>query len=351
MLAASPIDFSLKQEYIRSYADSSISRNELINILRAANDNQTIDQQEFIDLKNIIAQSNMPESVKYFANCIVNGSAANQFIAGQPLGNLFAGASSAHMNSLINKWLLGKDYPGISQWKNNTRYEYTSGALFINEPTISDVDQGSLADCYLINALGAVAYSNPMAIKQMFLYNGDDTWTLRFFDHRNGSRHYVTVDRYLPVNISSGKARFASFDNTFNNPRNELWVALAEKGYTQCVTQVPGLRPQVLNDYSNINYGANKAVSYQLIGISPNGVKMNSQQSILTSLSQKNPLLITINNHAYTIYAYNTQTQKFIFNNPWGHSHLELSWSQIMISGLSNKTAWQINARMYRSYT
>ncbi len=92
-------------------------------------------------------------------------------------------------------------------------------------PAYTDVQQGAEGDCYLIAALGAIAKSSRSAIQNMFLDNGDGTWTVGFW---YGIARYVTVDHLAHealelAGLRGGVAGF-SFD-----PNNVLWVALAEK--------------------------------------------------------------------------------------------------------------------------
>lgn len=350
MMAADPIDVGLDRLYKYYYRDNNISRNEMVSILKNAQDGRKIDSVEFRDLKSIVAESNMPDYVKYFANAVVNGSPANAYFNGRPLGDLFAGSSHVHMNNLINKWFLGKDHPTINNWKTTTTYQYVLGGLFVDGPSLEDVDQGSAGDCYLINALGAVAHSDPTAIDNMFVYNGDQTWTVRFYNNRDNQPHYVTVDRYLPVRKTTGTARFASFGGNYRNNSNELWVSLAEKAYVQ-VSQIPGFRlsnKQVINDYGNIGGGYNSWAIHHLIGVRPQSMKLNNEFNTINKLNMNIPLTIGIKRHAYTISSYNVHTRKFHIHNPWGHSHLELTWSEMKIRGLLNKTVYQVNARLSR---
>jgi hypothetical protein len=350
MMTADPIDLGLSRLYKYYYRDNELSRNEMVAILNNARDRQRIDAIEFNDLKNIISESNMPDYVRYFANVVVNGSPANNFFNGRPLGNLFAGASQRHMSNLINKWFMGKDHPTINAWKNNTSYQYVVGGLFVDGPSLKDIDQGGLGDCYLINALGAVAHSDPSAIDNMFIYNGDNTWTVRFINHRDNQSHYVTVDRYLPVNKFTGQARFASFGGNYRNPNNELWVSLAEKAYVQ-VSQIPGFRlnsKQVVNDYRNISGGFNSWAVHHIIGVRPQGMRVNNELSVIRNINQDKPMVIAIGNHAYTISSYNPQTRKFHIHNPWGHTHLELTWYEMRVRGITNKVAYVVNAKLSR---
>jgi hypothetical protein len=52
-----------------------------------------------------------------------------------------------------------------------------------------------VGDCYFIAALGALADSSAAAIENMFIDNGDGTWTVRF---------YVTVHGVLIIVATTG---------------------------------------------------------------------------------------------------------------------------------------------------
>ena len=74
-----------------------------------------------------------------------------------------------------------------------------------------------LGDCYFISSLGTIAKSNPAAIENMFINNGDETYTVRFytgtygsttnsdgsindgFTNGVGTADYVTVNTMLPT--------------------------------------------------------------------------------------------------------------------------------------------------------
>ena len=347
MMSAVPNDMGLKGLYSQYYRDDRISRNEMISLFNSTKDFNTIDSIEINDLKSIISQSNMPEYVKYFANNIINGSVANNFISGYRLGNLFAGSSSNHMEQLLNKWFLGKDRPTVNGLQNATNYQYVTGAVFVNGASINDIDQGDLGDCYLLSSLGAIARSNPIAIQNMFLYNGDNTWTIRFTRHTDNTNHYVTVDRYLPVNLHNGSAKFASFGGHYNNTRNELWVSLLEKAYVQ-VCQIPGFRRSISstrNDYANISGGYSNMAIHHTLGIGSPITSLNNETNLINNVRQNLPMVVAINGHSYTITSYNSQTRKFLFHNPWGHSHLELTWQEMSIKGIARRTAYVVNAR------
>ena len=60
------------------------------------------------------------------------------------------------------------------------------GSLFPQTPSHNDEYQGELGDCYFISSLGMIADNNPQAIENMFINNGDGTYTVRFTAARTG---------------------------------------------------------------------------------------------------------------------------------------------------------------------
>ena len=212
-------------------AAGPINRTDMIQILdTVAGEGSTVSATDISDLKTILKDAsllNIPGYVQVLAGDIVNGSLANANYQGQSLGNLAAGSSSVVLTELVDKWFLGTDHPDSGGYGT---YEVVSGSLFANNtPSYNDVVQGGVGDCYLLSALGAIADSSPAAIRNMFIANGDGTWTVRFY--WNGSPDYVTVDDQLPVYY--GDLFYAGHGEAYNNPANVLWVPLAEKAYAQ----------------------------------------------------------------------------------------------------------------------
>ena len=136
------------------------------------------------------------------------------------------------LGDLIGKWFLGTDVPLADAGTSGSDYNYTlaAGSLFVGSPSHNDEFQGYVGDCYLISSLGSVADASPAAIQNMFIDNGDGTWTVRFY--ANGTADYVTVNAMLPVD-STGYLVYADCGCLANSSSNVLWIPLAEKAYVQ----------------------------------------------------------------------------------------------------------------------
>jgi hypothetical protein len=207
--------------------------------------------------------------------------------------------------------------------------------------------QGHAEDCYFLAALGELDFRSPQTIKNMFISNGDGTYTVRFLE--NGSAHYVTVDSYLPVD-GSGNLYYAGVGDAANSSSNVLWVELAEKAYAQ-LAESGWSRPTRANSYAAINLGWEGDVINQITGRSetPNGV-INTTASLTAIVNAFNAGDLVgldtntttasniVPNHVYVMLGYTASTHTFLLYNPWGFTQT-LTWSQIV----ANFDSWSVN--------
>lgn len=327
----------------QNLASDGLSRNDAIAILRNAKDGNVISADELTDLRTIVANAsglNMQNPVRVLTNKVVNGNVANQKYQGQNLGNLFAGSSDTQMENLINKWFLGSDRPTTSY-----TYQAVSGSLFQNGISADDIKQGQVGDCYYLATLSSIALEKPSYIQDMFIDNGDNTFTVRFFN--SGVADYLTVDRFLPT--SGGNLVYASQGRSATNTGNELWVALAEKAYAQLAESGWSRGSGASNSYSAIEGGWMDDVMEQVTGLGTSGssiASMTKQQ--LIDLANSNKLLAAgfvdgggfgiVDAHAYTITGYDSAKDKFCLRNPWGFNN---NVSSADISGANVYLTWE----------
>ena len=142
---------------------------------------------------------------------------------GKPSPSGVFSATSSFLD-LIGKWVLGTDLPNsqvnVDGTKFSVSYSASSKPLFgANGPSMSDVNQGYLGDCYLLSSLAEVASQNSGLISSMFTSNGNNTYGVKFYV--NGVAEYVTVNNAL-----------ADGGTVFNSGA-DIWASLAEKAYTQ----------------------------------------------------------------------------------------------------------------------
>jgi hypothetical protein len=329
-------------------ADGSLNRADMIQILgTAAGENGgVLSAADFSDLKTILSDAatlDMPQYVQVLAGDVVNGNPANAHYQGQTLGNLAVGSTSTQLLDLTDKWFLGTDLPATGGYSYDST---TAGTLFSAAgPSTNDEHQGELGDCYFISALGSIADSSQAAIKNMFIDNGDGTFTVRFYN--NGTPDYVTVNRQLPV-TSSGALIFDGMGESDTNAANVLWIPLAEKAYAQW-NETGHEGRNGTNTYSGIAGGWMSDVDAQALGYPAANYSLTasgSQQALITAVSGGEAVTIgtdsTSNSgdalsyglygdHAYAIIGYSSSTGAFTLYNPWGFDQppAPLTWAQL----------------------
>lgn len=349
-------DVTLRTYGRAAYRDGDIDRPEMIDLLRRAGDGG-VGTLEFSDLFRLTSATElvMPEAVRNLGKKVVSGNPANQWWTGGttervPLGNLTAGSTESHMDRLIDKWFLGKDRPEAATHADpnvHYAYRYAEGTLFRNGAGKEDVDQGAIGDCYFMAALGAAAETNDAVLTDMFIDNQDGTFTVRFFK-ADGTKDFVTVDRYLPTN-ANGYFVFAnnSSGKVSSDPTNELWAALAEKAYAQ-INESGWIGQDGTNSYNGtgadgsdgINGGGFAAME-QVMGADVATHALSSKAALISAIQANQAIAAAtfgettagvVGHHMYTVTGYNATTDKFVLYNPWGGANatIELSWADLV---------------------
>lgn len=343
---ANIVDTALQSLGSSLYADNAINRADMLALFTSAGDNGGVDATELSDLQKIVNNSTLFAGLHYverLSEYIVLGSTANAQFAGQALGNLVAGSTTAHLSNLVSKWFLGLDRPTASG-----TYRQFAGSLFVNGAAYTDINQGQIGDCYLLASLAEVALRSPSTITNMFIVNGDGTYTVRFFN--NGAAEYVTVDAYLPTN-GSGNAMFAGMGKNYANSANELWTMLAEKAYVQA-NQFGWIRPGLPGNGQNAFTGIEGGYIYAALGhITGQGTMpfaatsngnfttfvnaWNAGKSIgFASMVSPQSGSGVVGSHAYAVIGYNSTNQTITLYNPWGPNYatVTMTWSQIQLN-------------------
>jgi hypothetical protein len=359
LCAASPnlgLGDSALAAYVTSLAaDGSVNRADMLKIFAKVQGEKdgVIDATDLSDLRKIVQNASklkMPDYVYVLANDVVNSNIANANYQGGSLGNLDVGSSNTMLGKLVGKWFYGTDLPS---W--GMPYATVSGSLYGNfkmlfgvSPSHLDEKQGEIGDCYLIAALGSIADSSPLAIKNMFIDNGDNTWTVRFYS--NGVPDYVTVNRSLPA--WDGSLFCAGYGSSCSNTANVLWMPLLERAYAQWNETGKTAQGTYTNSYEGIEGGWTGDVYLQALGYSTiyemTTAQKNAKATLINALASHQAVTISTNkttnfnstglheNHAYNVLSYNSSTGKFTLYNPWGSSQpKQLTWSQ-----LANNADW-----------
>ena len=342
-------------------ADGSLSRSDMIQILQSVDAKGVLSAADFSDLKTMLSEATalgIPGYVQALAGDIINGSPANATYLGQAMGNLAVGSSAIQLTDLIDKWFYGTDLPTLCD--SSLVYKATAGSLFPHTPSNLDEFQGELGDCYFISALGTLADSNPAAVENMFINNGDGTYTVRFYtgtygtiyNYSNGSisagfsnnqitADYVTVNTMLPVG-TSGLLAYADYGASYTNAANALWIPLAEKAYAQW-NQTGKEGRDGTNSYCSTQGGWMATVDAQVLGYNATDYIMTttSEQVAVSALAAGDAVTIGTTSfsgtlyglyadHAYAITGYNAGSDTFTLYNPWGFDQPgQLTWGEL----------------------
>jgi hypothetical protein len=216
-------------------------------------------------------------------------------------------------------------------------YSPASGTLFgPNRPSYLDVQQGFVADCWLIASLAEVAARAPLDITGMFTYDGTtvdngsavDIYTVRLYDG-NGVAQYFTVDTELPASGTYYDRPVGGPGAVNGSPSPVLWVALAEKAYVEANAYSLVTTNNVgLNSYAAINYGwpewalraitGNSTTAHYAINPSDVASAWNAGELVvLCTDSQVDSHIVS--SHCYALVNYDASSGlPFELMNPWG---------------------------------
>lgn len=341
------------------FIDQQLSRLDMIAILRSAGIDDVVDASELADFRYLVSADSpyaIPSYVRELAKDVVNNHPANLKFKGQLAGNLVAGSPAILLNQLVDKWFYGADEPilmgaGLS-------YQTALGSLFTAAPSRDDALQGVLGDCYFIASLASIADKNPDAVRNLFIDNGDDTYTVRFyggalgafytssgsissgFASGSGTADYVTVNLRLPA-YSDGALSYSGYGLSVFSPTTPLWIALAEKAYAQW-NETGNSGRDGTNRYAAIEGGWMSNVNAQVLGYNSTSyvVGASTKQAMISAIGADRSITIgtlptassggLVGSHAYIVTGYDLATDKFKLHNPWGVAHpIPLTWAQL----------------------
>jgi hypothetical protein len=361
MVPDSGLSSLAQSDYAR---DGQLTRADVIGLFNEVETSGALTSAENVSLRELVDSYAvaMPDDVRNLASKVVNGNLANNTFQGQPLGDVGPGSSATQVSDLVQKWFYGADLPQTDVDPTTGEpfpYSQAGGTLFgpSGVPSYDDVAQGDAADCYYLASLGQVALQAPAEIQSMFTNNGDGTYTVRFFN--NGVPDYVTVNSQLPT-ASDGEFAYAGYDQYGQtayvaSSNNVLWVALAEKAYSQIAEEGWSRADHgaYANSYDSIGYGwptkamsqITSATSYSSIILAGPGATPNAEQVVLNDLAQNHLIsILTLSsfpddnttfygNHAYVLEGYDPNTGLFTFVNPYDNVAsariVQVTWDQL----------------------
>ncbi len=202
----------------------------------------------------------------------------------------------------------------------------------------NDVTQGSLANCYFIAAMQAVARANPEAIRKLIKDNGNGTYDVSLYIAGGGwswkaTPKVFTVDDYFPGKSASSPAYAKQGDTGDKGP--ELWAMLLEKAYAKSK-----------GSYKDIAWGNTGAAMELLTGkgaqtITPSSLSDEKlAETIEKALSEKRAVACAtkdlekeseevrklapssvVGKHAYSAMSVDKDKKTITLQNPWGASY------------------------------
>ena len=283
------------------------------------------------------------------------------------LGNMEAGMSEEKGDYLIGKWFLGTDTPmpvvggdtangsassgvyGYTMatgdfWEANT----PSGEAQSEDDLIDedDVNQGQAGTCYLLAAMGAIAHDDTSKyLTDAVTDNGNGTYGIRWFV--DGETYYTTVDKQVITNNN----RMVLTGNADKSLDGELWAALYERAYAQLNAQVKvgdnfeasiqaveGGLADPLTHITGLDFTYYSA-SYSMGGntkkFAKNDANFNTYKTEIIDALDAGAIgwvgawgdykpdeygnkKTLVGSHAQAILQYNSETDKFQMQNPWG---------------------------------
>ena len=115
-------------------------------------------------------------------------------------------------------------------------------SLFPHKPSIHDIQQRTVQDCYMMSSLAAIAHFTPEYIKQSMRDNGDGTVTVRFYDEKTSDVYYkaATIEELTKDYSGAEQADREKIDRklllklfsefSVNEQLQEQWKETWEKG-------------------------------------------------------------------------------------------------------------------------
>jgi hypothetical protein len=205
-----------------------------------------------------------------------------------------------------------------------------------NGPTMDDIHQGRIGDCYFLSTLAAVAGTNPAWLRQSIVNFGDGTFGVRFMTE-NGGESFVRVDGDLPAMRTSSGGVTPAYDGL--GIGGTIWAPILEKAwayfrdpancqhgvaYTTYHNIVGGWmrEPMIamggVDTYNNDPYNLPFSDGYDLLSWVQNEIAAGRTVTMATNNS---PSSVLVGMHAYTVVGVvqDSSGQWLLqVRNPWG---------------------------------
>lgn len=226
--------------------------------------------------------------------------------------------------------------PPVTYWGDN-------GAFFNEAAEFSDPIQGNVANCYLIAAMSAVAWSQPYRIRHLTRATGTGQQQfvnkLQLFSSSSLASSEVEVTDAIPLRYSNGRPMYAR-----SSEDGETWPSILEKAYAKWESGHAGDTPNI----ESTAWGSGSRACSELTGlgkwsVATAGTSADDLWSLVrqNSLSGRtfNPMTAgtygsgesspdkvvyadanLVASHVYTVLGWDYRNGKkyIILRNPWG---------------------------------
>ena len=203
--------------------------------------------------------------------------------------------------------------PSDSGWTTNM----ASQSLWGTGPTMDDVNQGQVGDCYLMSTLASLATSSPNRLREMAVDLGDGNYVVQF--KRGGKFSYVRVTADLPNWVAhvggSGDIwaliieKAYAFFRTGQNTYDSLNAGFSSKVFSDLGISSTSFTPSIYVNGSNAQL---KAIQTALA--SGHAVTAGTDAGLAVSAS-------VVESHAYSVVSAFRDARGAIWyamRNPWG---------------------------------
>lgn len=114
--------------------------------------------------------------------------------------------------------------------KDHASYTWLDGPLFDGPPSMEDINQGGVGDCWFLAAMGAELKHNPNFVQQHLRDNSNGTYTVTLY--QDGKPVPVTVDGAVPTDSGGQSIPFADGAPNWQTG-GPAWVSIYEKAFAQ----------------------------------------------------------------------------------------------------------------------
>ena len=219
--------------------------------------------------------------------------------------------------------LLGQNIADPTTNSGGISYKsFSDRPLFSDEgPSMDDVAQGYVGDCYFLATIASVAEVNADRIRQSVVDLGDGTFAVQF--SKNGSKVFFRVDADLPTWGGGSSLAYADLGK-----QESMWVAVMEKAFAHFRTGA--------NSYESINAGW-MSEAYTALGLNSTSRYSSTAGAALLNLMKSEleagkSVTYAVGNvasgapligyHAYTVVSVNVDGNgnpvSVTLRNPWG---------------------------------